>query len=307
VSTDPAEGANTIMAGILDTYLPGPLWLSLTQTGLPHAWLRFSPSQDFLLGVAGSPDPGNTLEDSHPRNDHPRRAIGFRTTFDNEAQIFLPMAAAQGRSARLKLGNGEDDSSAGPLEAILLADPVRLPRRTTQPTLTGALSQGTLQYAESNAALGGGTVSRWGGPGPYLYLDRATHPTSFNGHWLPAAPPPGSFQASIGRIGTAYTVDAEWFGRLSEHGHGSNACAITVPAGLILEKYVEATMVPRPGRWFAVARTGNAEVKLVAGSNVAIHHPAQAGGELVIPQWATAICFYTRIDATSSRLSVTGF
>jgi hypothetical protein len=56
-----------------------------------------------------------------------------------------------------------------------------------------------------------------------------------------------------------------------------------------------------------VARTGNAEVKLVAGSSVAIHHPAQAGGELVIPQWATAICFYTRIDATSARLSVSGF
>jgi hypothetical protein len=307
VSTNPAEGGNAIMAGLLDTYLPGQLWFSQTQTGLPQAWLRFSPSQDFLLGVAGSPDPGNTLEDSHPRNDHPRRAIGIRTAFDNEAQIFLPRAAAQGRTARLKLGNGEDDTSAGPLEAILLADPVRLPRRTTQPTLTGALSQGTLQYAESNAALGGGTVSRWVGPGPYLYLDRATHPTNFNGYWLPAAPPPGSYQASIGRTGTAYTVDEEWFGRLSEHGHGSNASAITVPAGLILDKYVEPTVVPRPGRWFAVARTGNAEVKLVAGSNVAIHHPAQAGGELIIPQWATAICFYSRIDGTSARLSVSGF
>jgi hypothetical protein len=75
VSTDPAEGGNAIMAGVLDTYLPGQLWFSRTQTGLPHAWLRFSPSQDFLLGVAGSPDPGNTLEDSHPRNDHLPRGI----------------------------------------------------------------------------------------------------------------------------------------------------------------------------------------------------------------------------------------
>lgn len=32
--------------------------------------------------------------------------------------------------------------------------------------------------------------------------------------------------------------------------------------------------------------------------------PDQAGGELGTPQWATAICFYTRIDATSTRLSV---
>jgi hypothetical protein len=66
-------------------------------------------------------------------------------------------------------------------------------------------------------------------------------------------------------------------------------------------------MVPLPGRWFAVARLGNAEVKLVAGSNLAIHHQAQAGGELVIPQWATAICLYTRIDANSAKLSVSGF
>jgi len=53
-----------------------------------------------------------------------------------------------------------------------------------------------------------------------------------------------------------------------------------------------------------VAPIGNAAVKLVAGSNVAVHHP---DGELIIPQWATAICFYIRIDAASSRLSVTEF
>jgi hypothetical protein len=304
-STDPAEGAYAIQAGILDTYLQEQLWLPRPQNGAPGIWMRASLEQELLIGIPGQVDE-TTMPDGHPRNQAPRRAIGIRTIYNNEAQIFLPRAAAQGRQARLKVGNGEDDP-AGALDCVILADPVRLPRRTTQPTLTGALSQGTLQHAESNAALGGGTVSRWVGPGPYLYLDRATHPTNFNGQWLPAAPPPGSYQASIGRTGSAYTIDEEWFGRLSEHGHGSNASAITVPAGLILDKYVEPTMVPRPGRWFAIARTGNAEVKLVAGSNVAIHHPDQASGELVIPQWATAICFYTRIDATSARLSVTGF
>jgi hypothetical protein len=57
-----------------------------------------------------------------------------------------------------------------------------------------------------------------------------------------------------------------------------------VPAGLIPDQHVEASMVPCPGRRIAVARTRSAVVKAVAGSYVAIHHPDQAGRQLVILQ-----------------------
>ncbi len=306
VTTNVGEGANAIKAGVLDTYLPGQLWFNQTQTGLPHAWMRFSPSQDFLLGVVGSPDPGNTLEDSHPRNDAPRRAIGFRTAFNNEAQIFLPRAAAQGRNARLKLGNGEDDAAAGPLEAILLADPVRMPTRTNPPTLTGSLSRGTVMFADSNVALGGGSVTRWAGPGLYVYLDRLSNGDSdpFQGAWFPLGERPGYLDAHLGRSATAYTVDEEWFGRHSQHGHGSNAATITVPPDLITAKGVASNKVPRSAREFEVSRIGNAPVTLVAGSNVTMYHPEVSSGQLVIPQWCVARCLYVRAGDNDFRLFV---
>lgn len=306
IATASAEGGFDIKAGMFDTYLQGQLWFNRTQTGLPDAWMRFSPSQDFMIGVVGNPDPGNALEDSHPRNDHPRRALGFRTTFENEAQIFLPMAAEQGRDARLKLGNGEDDESSGPLQAIVMADPVRMPAKTTLPSLTGQASRGTIIHADNQTAMGGGTVSRYSGPGLYSYRDQNTAVSAFNGTFIPLDSPIGYMESNIGRSGDAYTVDVEWFGRLSQHGHGSTVQNITVPAGLILEKETYSGKVPRPSRTFWVSNLGTAQVKVSGAGNVTLYHADVSANALEIPQYKTYQCIYTRVGASDWRLFFIG-
>ena len=308
------NGAYTARRSPVDIVFPLATWWCLPSNGRVQVGARCT--EQGRLAIVGdinySPNPGAAPYDGMPKNNKPRKAIGFDFGI-NEVRLFRPWGTAEGTDARLTIGNGHAaglsgaGSPATPLHHIKLADPVyfeRWPADTALPSGGSIPGYGSnvpdvIVNASDTTPLG--TVQDYQGPGLYSLTQE---PGGFR--WVRLAARPGFVKAQRARSATSYSVDRNMFGKMTEFTPGAGDATVTFVADLIdaSEQTNAAGHETAAFGWIKSRSGAGHDVILSAGSGVSLYAPGGVSSvsSYTLPPGAQVQFVYVRTGAGTARV-----
>lgn len=317
---DDENGLYTARRSPIDWIFGGTTWWCLPSNGRVQVGGRCTEQGRFLFvgDINYSPNPGAAPYDGMPKNNKPRKAIGFDFG-ENEVRIFRPWGTAEATDARITIGNGPSTTGlsgngtpATPLHHIKLADPVYFER---WPAGMALPSGGSIPGYGSNVpdiVLNAsdltplGTIQDWQGPGLY---SKTVEGAGFR--WVRVAPRPGFVKAQLARSGTAYALDRDMAGKFTEFTPSAGAATLSVAADLIAAG--EATNAAGYSTsffgWIKNRSGAGHNVTISPGSGVTLYDTSGTGSIAsydVLP--GKAVMFvYTRTGAGTARMDILPF
>jgi len=307
-----------------DILIGGALWFARPGNGAFKTAIRCTDGEHlYVVHDYQEPSRNGTTKypyDGMPKYRFPRKALGIDVASSlNAARLFRPQGfvaqnslsntyddntapGAPAKESRIIIGNGQGFTLEGqpvnPLHRVEIADPLYV-AEWTNPLVTsyGANAPGIVANARQEDVLG--TVRWWTGPG--LYTNRRVPGGQFE--WRPLASIAGATASQLGRSGTSYTMDRNWFGMHIEH---TAAATITIPTGLIGDDEALSTSGLTAARWFVI-RSGQDDVTLSAGSGVSLYPAGRTTSvsSYVIPGGGyAAFIVYTRTGSSSARVDI---